>query len=103
MISHLLKPYLPQVIQIFRNHKIKSAWFFGSALTNSFNEKSDLDVLVNMEDNLDPVEAGEHLWSISDELRDLLKREIDLLTERSIKNPYFKQEIEKTKWLVYGA
>jgi hypothetical protein len=32
----------------------------------------------------------------------LLKRKIDLLEQKAIKNPYLKQQIEKTKVLVYG-
>ena len=48
-----------------------------------------MDFLVTIQENLDPVEAGGHLWDLTYELEDLLKRKIDLITEKSLKNPYF--------------
>lgn len=87
---------------IFKKHKIVSAYVFGSVLTDKFSEKSDVDFLVNIEQGLDPVEAGGHLWNIYYDLKDLLNREVDVLTERSLKNPYFIKEINQTKYPLYG-
>ncbi len=101
MIHPTFKPYIPKVIKLFKKHKIKKAYLFGSVLSEKFNQKSDVDFLVNIEENLDPVEAGEHLWNLTFELEDLLKRKIDLLTERSLKNPFFISEINKTKFSIY--
>jgi uncharacterized protein len=39
---------------------------------------------------------------LHDELRDLFNREIDLVTERSLKNPYFINELNETRFLIYG-
>ncbi|RZL31341.1 MAG: nucleotidyltransferase domain-containing protein, partial [Pedobacter sp.] len=33
----------------------------------------------------------------------LFDREIDLVTENSLSNPYFINEIEQSKQLIYGA
>lgn len=38
-----------------------------------------------------------------EDLETLLKRPVQLLTERSIKNPYLRSEIEENKELVYAA
>ena len=35
-------------------------------------------------------------------LQELFERPIDLLEEKAIKNPYFKQVVDETKTLVYG-
>jgi predicted nucleotidyltransferase len=102
MLHHSFQPYLPQVITILKNHKIKNAYVFGSVVTDKFNEKSDVDFLLNIELGLDPVEAGGHLWDIYYELKDLLNREVDILTERTLKNPYFIKEINRTKYPIYG-
>ena len=53
-------------------------------------------------DGLDPVDAGEHLWDLEYELKDLLQRNIDLITERSLRNPYFINEVNATKFAIYG-
>jgi predicted nucleotidyltransferase len=51
---------------------------------------------------LEPIEAGGHLWDLTFELEDLLHRKVDLVSERSIKNPYFLKEIGATKYFIYG-
>jgi predicted nucleotidyltransferase len=102
MINPAIQAYLPNVIELFRKHKIKNAYIFGSAVTDKFNNDSDVDFLVNLQDGLNPVDAGGHLWDLEYELKDLLHRDIDLLTERSLKNPYFISEINATKVAIYG-
>lgn len=102
MINSTLQAFMPRVIELLKKHNIKNAYIFGSALTDNFNENSDVDFLVNLQDGLDPVDAGGHLWDLEYELKDLLHREIDLLTERSLKNPYFISEINATRQVIYG-
>ena len=102
MIHQSIQPYLPKVIELLKMHKITSAYLFGSVLTKEFNEQSDVDFLVNIQPDLDPVEAGGHLWDLTYELQDLLNRNVDLITERSLTNPYFIQQINETKFPVYG-
>ena len=102
MLNPTFQNYLPSVIVLLKKHKIKSAYVFGSVLTEKFNKNSDVDFLVNLQEGLDPVEAGEHLWDLEYELQDLLDRKIDLLTERSLKNPYFIDELNQTKFSIYG-
>lgn len=82
-------------------HKIERAFIFGSAVTGDFNEKSDLDFLVRFQPDLDPLEKGELWWDLHDKLRDFFNREIDIVTENSLKNPYFIKELDETKELVY--
>lgn len=102
MIHKTIEPFLPEVLNLFEKHKIKNAYLFGSILTNWFSEQSDIDILVNMQEDLDPVESGGHLWDLIYDLECLLQRKVEVLTERSLKNPYFIQQLEKTKFQVYG-
>jgi predicted nucleotidyltransferase len=73
MIHQSIQPYLPQVIELLKKHKIINAYVFGSVLTDKFNSKSDVDFLVTIQNNLDPVETGEHLWNLTYELEELRK------------------------------
>ena len=102
MLHPAFQKELPKVIELFKKHKIKSAYAFGSVVTDRFNPASDVDLIVNLEEGLDPVIAGGHLWDLQDELRDLFNREIDLITERSLKNPYFIKELNETRLPIYG-
>ena len=101
MIHKSFLKYLPEVAELFTKHKIRNAYVFGSVLTNKFNRKSDIDLLVNFIDYSDPLQVGQSIWDLEDALENLTARKIDLLTERSLKNPYFIQELDKTKELIY--
>ncbi|MCQ2277143.1 MAG: nucleotidyltransferase domain-containing protein [Bacteroidales bacterium] len=102
MINPQFKPYMPVVLRLLQTHKVKDAYLFGSVLTDRFNDNSDVDLLVNYDDDMDPLEMGESLMELYIELEDNLNRKIDLLTERSLKNPYFIKEINETKYQIYG-
>jgi len=83
------------------NVVVNKLYFFGSALSPKFNEDtSDIDVLVEVGD-LPPEERGENLIALWDSLELLFNRKVDLLTENSLRNPYFKKEVEQTKKLIY--
>jgi predicted nucleotidyltransferase len=102
MIHPSISILLPKLTELFEKHKVKNAFLFGSAVNGEYNPNSDVDFLVNLQDNIDPVEAGEHLWDLQDELSELLKRNVDLLTERSLKNPYFIHVLNQSKVAIYG-
>jgi uncharacterized protein len=84
-------------------HKVDKLYAFGSSITDRFDaEKSDIDVLVEL--NLkDPLEYGETLLSLWDNLESFFERRVDLLTEESIHNPYLRKSIEATKTLIYDG
>ena len=89
------------IYEIFKNHKIKRAYAFGSVLTDKFNKNSDLDFLINFKKEIEPLEKGELWWNLHDKLRELFNREIDIVIEESLKNPYFIKEIKNNKQLIY--
>ena len=52
---------------------------------------------------MDPIENGETLISLWDGMESFFKRKVDMLTEKSIKNPYLKKNIESSKMLIYDG
>ena len=84
---------MPDLVRLLKAHRVVRAYAFGSVLTDHFTEDSDVDLVIAFEDGLDPVENGELWWSLWYKLRDLFHRDVDLLIERSVKNPYFKEEL----------
>ncbi len=101
MVENITK-HKQKIHQLFKDCEIERAFIFGSAVTGNFNENSDVDFLVKFKNNIDPLKKGEFWWILHDNLRDLLKREIDIVTEKSLKNPYFIEELNKTKQKIYG-
>lgn len=90
-----------QLYQICVQYKVAKLYLFGSALNEKFNTNtSDLDFLVELVP-MEPLETGEILIELWSALENLFKRKVDLLTERSISNPYLLQEIFQTRQLLY--
>jgi hypothetical protein len=85
------------------SHKIDKIYAFGSSVTERFDlEKSDIDLVVSLAVD-DPLEYGELLLSLWDSLELFFGRKVDLLTDDSIRNPYLRTNIERTKKLVYDG
>ena len=103
MLHPILSAQLPLIAKLFKEHKIKSAYAFGSVISDKFNDKSDIDLIINFEEGVAPLEKGEIWWDLHDTLRELFNREIDLLIESSLRNPYFIEEINERKQLIYAA
>jgi predicted nucleotidyltransferase len=76
---------------------------FGSVLNEKFNEKSDLDFLVSFNKNIELLDYADNYFNFLFSLEDLFSRDIDLVTEKSLKNPYFIKELENTKQLIYAT
>ena len=84
-----------------QKHKVKYLYAFGSSVTDRFDfEKSDVDLLVEIDDN-DPIERGEKLISLWNLLENFFQRKVDLLTDSSIRNPFLRHSIDSSKILIY--
>jgi predicted nucleotidyltransferase len=103
MLHPIFKDQLPVIVKLFKSQKIKTAYAFGSVVSENFNDNSDIDLLINFEDGLEPLEKGELCWNLHDALRNVFNREVDILIEGSLKNPYFIEEINEKKELIYAA
>lgn len=91
------------LIALCKKHNVKLLFAFGSVLRTDFDENtSDIDLIVDI-DFENPVEKGEHLMQLWNELELLFHKKVDLLSSNTIKNPILKQEIENSKKLIYAA
>jgi uncharacterized protein len=80
---------------------VRVLFAFGSAISDSFDyEDSDVDLLVDI-DEPDPVNRGEKIMSLWDDVEAFFGRKVDLLTNDSVRNPYLKNHIDSTKVLIY--
>src|SRR5437879_5812450 len=99
----LIKERYTEFVELCRSHKVDKFYAFGSSITNHFDPvTSDIDVVVKLNID-DPLDRGEALLSLWDKLEALFKRKVDLLTEDSIRNPYLKSNIDRTKKLIYDG
>ena len=103
MIHKSFLPYLPFVKELMRQYRVKTAFVFGSVLTEGFRSDSDVDLLINFMDYSNPLAVGQSIWDLEDALERLTSRKIDLITEHSLKNPYFIEELNNKKQLIYES
>jgi hypothetical protein len=90
--------------ELCRRFRVRRLYVFGSAVTDRFDSAtSDLDFLVKMEDRGPTGGYVDRVLNFADALEQLFGRHVDLVTEESIRNPYFRQEIEATRQLIYEA
>ena len=76
---------------------------FGSAVTDRFDlSHSDIDVVV---DFFDPEAPGiaDRFMALALGLESIFQRPVDLLTKQAMKNPIFRQTVEKTSKPLYAA
>jgi|SRR5215469_3983963 len=64
--------------------------------------ESDLDFLVDF-DSLAPGTYTDAYFGLREALEALTARPVDLVVAPAIKNPYFRQVVERTKTLLYAA
>src|SRR3984957_5467254 len=101
MISQFVSSKIEDLKSLMDKHRIRKGYLFGSSVQGTFNADSDIDVLVEVDDSIEPVELGGHLWDLQFALEDLFGRKVDLFTSRSLKNPYFIKAVEETRQLIY--
>lgn len=82
-------------------HKVAKLFVFGSVLTDKFKKDSDIDLIVDFE-NVDLYNYADNYFDFKLSLEDLFKREVDLLEDKAIKNPYLRESVDSTKQLIYG-
>lgn len=91
-----------QLLTLCQQHGVEKLWVFGSAATGTFDPtRSDLDFEALMRDDLTPEELGDHVLALYDELPALFGRDVDLLTNHPIRNPYLRASIERSRILLY--
>ncbi|MDE6397639.1 MAG: nucleotidyltransferase domain-containing protein [Muribaculaceae bacterium] len=97
----IIEQNIDRIIALCKKYKVDKLWIFGSILTPRFNERSDIDFSVTF--HYHQIEdMFITFFDFIDELKTLLGREIDMVDESAIRNPYFRAELDSTKRLIYA-
>ncbi|MFV8393715.1 nucleotidyltransferase family protein [Flavobacterium sp. LB2P6] len=96
-----IESHTADIKKLCKTHNVKSLYAFGSVLTEKFNVESDIDLIVEFQP-VDVLDYADNYYDLKFSLEIILKREIDLLEEKAIKNPYFRKTINQNKQLIYG-
>ena len=82
-------------------HNVRTLFVFGSVCTDRFNNNSDIDLLVSF-NSMDYGDYADTYFDLVDGFEELFQRPVDLVTDKSLSNPYFIDSINQTKTMIYG-
>ncbi|MDD2283829.1 MAG: nucleotidyltransferase domain-containing protein [Paludibacter sp.] len=102
-MQNILENKKDAIRQICRMYGVKRLYAFGSVVSDKFRNDSDIDFLISFPDDLSVDDYTNNYFSLHYKLRDLLQREIDIVTERTLSNPYFIESINASKELIYKS
>jgi len=100
-MQQLIEKRKKDLIAICQELNIKRLYAFGSAVSDRFSDDSDIDFLISFADNLSVEDYTNNYFALHYKLRELFGREIDIVTERTLSNPYFIESVNETKQLIY--
>lgn len=90
-----------RLTDLCRRWRVAQLSLFGSVLRPDFRPDSDVDVLLTF--------SPEAPWTLldmtrlQDELALILGRNVDVVEEKSLKNPFRRREILRTRQVLYAA
>lgn len=86
----LIEMNLDKIIALCKKYKVAKLWVFGSILTPRFNDNSDIDFLVDFdENNIDLLDYADNYFNFIHEIESLMGRKVDMVVNKSIKNRFF--------------
>ena len=102
-MAQLLTDNRQEISRLCTELSVRELRVFGSAVTDRFDpSRSDIDVVVEF---FDPEAPGiaDRFMSLALGLEFIFQRPVDLVTKQAMKNPIFRQTVEKTSKPLYAA
>jgi uncharacterized protein len=94
------KEQITQVIQNYFSKKpVKKVWLFGSFARNDFDDKSDVDILVEID--FANLKSGWEFASWHEEVEKMIQRKVDVVSTGGL-NKRIQPYVDKDKLLIYA-
>jgi hypothetical protein len=101
MVNRLIEQHQEAIRALCETYGVRRLDLFGSAATGAFDAAtSDLDFVATFADTRSPGYADRYL-GFAEALETLFGRSVDVITERSIRNPNFRQAVEVSRQPIY--
>ena len=98
MIEQIIEDIKKNIVNVINKYPINKAAIFGSYANGTNKRNSDIDILVNFSSPMGMFEFLE----LKENLEDVLKKKVDLLTYKSLESSYIKDEILKGAIEIYA-
>ncbi len=96
-----IERFKPEIAELCRRLQVGRLAIFGSATSDDFRADSDVDVLVSFERDGDGL--FNRYFDLKEGLEAIFGRPVDLVMEDSLRNPYFRASVERSKRTVYAG
>lgn len=93
----MLTKFLPGIKQLMLKYGVERAFLFGSGAKGDMDSESDVDFIIKFPESMDFTTYADSYFQLADALEALLQRKVDLVTEKTLKNPYLVQNINRHK------
>lgn len=95
---------IDKIIALCKKYKVAKLWVFGSILTPRFNDDSDVDFLVDFDEKrIDLLDYADNFFNFIHEIEAVVGRKVDMVVNKSIKNRFFRAEVDETRHLLWSA
>lgn len=103
-MNALIENKIEDLRQLCSKYHVRRLELFGSAASEKHfdAESSDLDLLVEFLP-LQPGRYADAYFGLLEALEKLYGRPVDLVMPRAVKNPYFRESINRNKVVLYAA
>jgi len=98
---NIVEQNMNQVSKLLKRHNVDNMYLFGSVLTDNFSSTSDIDLLVNF-GQVKPEDYFDNYFDLKNGLEQFFNRSVDLVEEKTVKNPVLRRSIDRNKKLIYG-
>lgn len=92
---------IEKIRALCHKHKVSKLFVFGSILTDNFKKTSDIDLLVDFS-GVELYDYADNYFDLKTALEKLFNKQIDLLEDKAVKNPYLRKSIDSSKQIIYG-
>jgi predicted nucleotidyltransferase len=98
---NIVEQNIATISELCKKHNVLNMYLFGSVLTEKFSPGSDVDFMVNF-GQVELLQYFDNYMALKDGLEHLLHRPVDLVEEKTIRNPVLRRSIDQNKKLIYG-
>ena len=98
---NLIDEHKNKIIQLCDTHHVETLYVFGSVSTNTLSETSDVDLLVKFK-KFNISNYFQNYMDFKQSLQKIFNRDVDLVEEQTLSNPFLIKSINKNKSLIYG-
>lgn len=100
----MIEMNMDKIVALCKKYKVAKLWVFGSILTPRFNDESDVDFIVDFDEKqIELLDYADNFFDFIHEIEDVVGRKVDMVVNKSIKNRFFRAEVDETRKLLWSA